>query len=375
MEAQEVLSRLLREMVRRGASDMHIRAAKPPMLRILGELLPLKLSRPITPKETREMALFLMSEQQWSLFEKNMEVDLSSTIEGVGRFRGNVYHQRGNINLALRVIPTVMPSIEGLNLPPVLKTLAEKPRGLVLVTGTTGCGKSTTLAAMINHINANRSAHIVTIEDPIEFEHLDNKSIVSQRELKSDTSTFAEALRTVVRQDPDVILVGEMRDLETIATAISAAQTGHLVFSTIHTVDTIQTITRIVDLYPPHQHAQIRLQLAETLMGVISQRLLKRSDISARIPAVEILVNTPMVKKSIEENDLDDVRKAMRKGEFYGMQTFNRALLDLYREGKVRLDDALECATNPDELMLAVRGIEAGAASGGGEDTKIVFEE
>ncbi|MGQ0645132.1 MAG: type IV pilus twitching motility protein PilT, partial [Elusimicrobiota bacterium] len=262
MNAQAYLEVILKEMLERRASDLHIRAGTPPMMRILGALEPSRYEQVLTPDQTKALAYALMTEKQRNHFDERLEVDLSYSVPGVGRFRGNVFQQRGAVNIAMRAVPTAVPGIEELGLPPVVKKLAEKERGLILVTGVTGCGKSTTLAAMIDYVNENRQDHIITIEDPIEFLHKDKKSIVSQRELGLDTFSYLDALKNVVRQDPDVILLGELRDLETMAAAITSAQTGHLVLSTIHTIDTAQTITRIVDLFPPHQQNQIRFQLA-----------------------------------------------------------------------------------------------------------------
>jgi twitching motility protein PilT len=360
METAEIFESLVREMMERNASDMHIRAGHPAMLRIHGDLEASRYEQPLTPEQTRVIAYAMMSDRVRRRFEERMEVDLSRSVPGVGRFRGNVYHQAGGINIALRVVPSKIPTIDELGLPPVVKKLAEQRRGLILVTGTTGCGKSTTLAAIIDQINNTRKSHIITIEDPIEFLHTDKTSIISQRELGLDTLNYADALKNVVRQDPDVILLGEMRDQETMAAAITSAQTGHLVLSTIHTIDTVQTINRIVDMFPPHQQNQIRLQLADTLQGVISQRLLPRGDTPGRVPAVEVLVATPLVRKAIEENDLAGMSNAVRQGQYYGMQTFNQALVKLYNEGKVRVQDALNAASNPEELMLAIRGVESG---------------
>jgi twitching motility protein PilT len=256
-------------------------------------------------------------------------------------------------------VPDKIPTIEELKLPPVLAQIADNQRGLVLVTGTTGCGKSNTLASMINRINMTRCENVITIEDPIEFIHKDVKSIVSQRELGFDTLTYLDALKNVVRQDPDVILLGEMRDQETVAAAITAAQTGHLVFSTIHTVDAAQSINRIVDLFPPHQQNQIRLLVADTLKAVISQRLLPHASGKGRVPAVEVLIVTPLVRKMIEENNLSEVVNLMKQGQFYGMQTFNQSLIKLFQANEVKLEDALQAATNPEELMLTVRGVQS----------------
>jgi twitching motility protein PilT len=256
----------------------------------------------------------------------------------------------------MRYVPVEIPSFETLNLPQVVKKIADNPRGLVLVTGTTGCGKSTTLASMIKHINSTRTNHIITLEDPIEFLHKDKLSIISQRELGIDTTSYSEALKHIVRQDPDVILIGEMRDTDTMAAALTAAQTGHLVLSTIHTIDAIQTVTRIVDMFPPHHQNQIRLQLSDTLKGVISQRLLANIK-GGRVPACEILVVTALVKKFIEQNTMSEIMQAMKQGAYYGMQVFNQSLLALYNSGNISLEDALAAATNPEELMMNIRGI------------------
>jgi twitching motility protein PilT len=359
---------LLDEMVRRKASDLHVRADGPAVLRIDGNLLPLE--RSLTGDETYAMAQLLMNDDQKHTFAERHEVDLAYTFPGIGRFRINAFRQRGVVNLAFRLVPVEVPTITGLRLPPVISQIADNQRGLVLVTGTTGCGKSNTLAAMINHINTTRAENIITIEDPIEFIHKDQKSIISQRELGFDTCTYIDALRNVVRQDPDVILLGEMRDQETVATAITAAQTGHLVFSTIHTVDAAQSINRIVDLFPVHQQSQIRMLLADTLKAVVSQRLLPHASGSGRIPAVEVLVVTPLIRKMIEENNLAEVLNLMKQGQYYGMQTFNQALLKLFETNEVKLEDALAAASNPEELMLALRGVQSGT-----EDATSFFEK
>jgi len=352
---------LLKELIERSASDLHIRAGGPPMLRVMGGLEPSRSAEKLSGEQTLAIAHSLLNENQRRQFETRLEVDFSYSMPNLGRFRGNVFQQRGTVNIALRVVPTQIPTIEELNLPQVVKKLADKQRGLILVTGTTGSGKSTTLAAMIDYINTSRQAHIITVEDPIEFLHQDKKSIISQRELGLDTLTYLDALKHVVRQDPNVILLGEMRDLETMQAAITSAQTGHLVLSTVHTINAVQTVSRIVDMFPPYQQNQIRYQLADTLQGVVSQRLLRRADITGRVPAVEVLWVTALVRKAIEENNMAEVSNALRQGSFYGMQNFNQALVKLYNDGKVRLDDALSAATNPEEVMLAVRGIEPGS--------------
>jgi twitching motility protein PilT len=348
---------LLEEMVARNASDLHIRANCPSVLRIDGQLVPLENT--LLADDTYAIAQSLMNEVQRSIFNQRHEADLACSFPGLGRFRVNVFRQRGTVNLALRIVPHKIPTIEELKLPPVLSQVADNKRGLILVTGTTGCGKSNTLAAMINHINGTRTENIITIEDPIEFIHKDNKSIISQRELGFDTMTYLDALKNVVRQDPDVILLGEMRDQETVAAAITAAQTGHLVLSTIHTVDAAQSLNRIVDLFPLHQQNQIRLLVADTLKAVVSQRLLPHASGKGRVPAVEVLVVTPLVKKMIEESNQAEMGNLMKQGQYYGMQTFNQALIKLFQAGEVKLEDALAAATNPEELMLAVRGIQS----------------
>jgi len=348
---------LLREMIEKKASDLHLRSGSPAVLRIDGKLSPMK--KTVSIEEMAVLSNALMNDEQKLAFKLRHEVDLGYTFdEDLGRFRINIFRQRGMINMAMRIIPVKIPTIAELKLPPVISQIADNQRGLVLVTGTTGCGKSSTLAAMINHINTTRSANIITIEDPIEFIHRDVKSIVSQRELGFDTLTYIDALKNVVRQDPDVILLGEMRDLETVATAITAAQTGHLVLSTIHTVNASQSVNRMVDLFPPHQHDQIRVLLADTLKAVISQRLLPHASGTGRVPAVEVLVVTPLVKKMIEENNLSEVVSLMKGGQYYGMQTFNQALIKLFQSGEIKLEDALNAATNPEELMLTIRGIQ-----------------
>ena len=278
---------------------------------------------------------------------------------GLGRFRANVFQQRGTVGIVLRVIPFGIRTIDDLGLPPILKHIAQEERGLVLVTGTTGSGKSTTLAAMIDHVNATRSAHIMTIEDPIEYLHRDYQSIVNQREVAVDTVSFAQALRSALRQDPDVILVGEMRDLETVETALNAAETGHLVFSTLHTLDATETINRIIAVFPPHQQRQVRIQLASVLKAVVSQRLIPRADGLGRVPAVEVMVATPFIRDCIVDKDRTAlIHGAMASGTSqYGMQSFDQSIFGLYQQGLVTLDEALRWASNVDDFKLKVQGI------------------
>ncbi len=356
----EMLQELLRGMVEKRASDLHLRTGTVPIYRIDGNLYPISDAR-ILPQTALNLLSQMLTPNQMRGFEMNSDVDFSYAFQGVGRFRGNAFRQRGSIAIVLRQIPTTIPNFTELHLPKVMPKFCQLSRGLVLVCGVTGSGKSTTLAAMIDSINTDRAEHIVTVEDPIEFLYKDKKSILSQRELGSDTPNFAEALRHVLRQDPDVILLGEMRDLETTSTAITAAQTGHLVLSTLHTTDAVQTINRIIDLYPPHQQTQVRYQLSDVLKGVICQRLIPRASGTGRVPAVEVLVVTALVRKAIAENQMHDVQEAIRQGQYYGMESFHQSLLKLYREGLIKLEDALEAASNPEELMMAVRGITTGS--------------
>ena len=355
---------LLREMVDKKGSDLHLRVGSPPIFRINGRLV--RSSHPmLNPKETERIGFSLLNEKQKQIFEEKHEYDLSYAIEGLARFRINIFLQRGTIHVAFRLVPFAVPDFEQLNLPPVLKKISENERGLVLVTGPAGCGKSTTLAAIVDYINSTRAVHIITIEDPIEFLHQDKKSVITQRELGEDTLDYPAALKHIVRQDANVILVGEMRDLATMAAALTAAQLGSLVLSTVHTIDAVQTITRIIDLFPPYQQNQVRLQLSDTLQAVISQRLLSRADGNGRIPAVEVLVATALVKKLIEENRIGETLGTVEKGDYYGMQSFNQALQKLYSKGLVKLEDALASASNPEELLLYIRGIDSGSGAKG----------
>ncbi len=353
------LKELLKLMVSKNASDLHLRSDKPAVFRVDGQLS-FKTPTPIAGEQVERWMKSIMSDTQARIFSETMECDLPLAVEGVGRFRVNVYRQRNVVNVAFRHVPGRIPTFEELKLPSVIKKITDETRGLILVTGTTGSGKSTTLAAMLDYINSTRSRHIITIEDPIEYVHEDKKSIVSQRELHADTLNFPDALKFVVRQDPDVILVGEMRDLETMSTALTAAQTGHLVLSTIHTIDAMQTVNRVIDVFPPHQQNQIRFQLADTLRGVISQRLLPHQSGVGRVPAVEVMVVTPIIRKYLLENTLTEIGPVMKQGAYYGMQTFHQALVGLINAGEISLETALAASSNPEEVMMTVRGVQTG---------------
>lgn len=351
------LNSLLKAMVQHKASDLHIRSDGPAYLRINGLMNKIGSSS-ISAAEVAQMAASAMPPRVKKIIEEKRDADFSVEGGELGRFRFNVFMQKNRMCISVRHIPARIPSLEELSLPvSPLQKLALSERGLILVTGITGSGKTSTLAAMLDFINQKMDGHIITIEDPIEFIYADKRSIISQRELGADTMCFVDALRAAMRQDPDVIMVGEMRDLETTQAAITAAETGHLVFGTVHTVNAVQTISRVVDLFPPHQQTQIRLQLAATIKGVISQRLLPCIK-GGRIPAVEILAVTAHVKKLIEDNSLVGVSQAIEKGAFYGMQSFNQSLVKLHKDGLVKLEDILATASNPDDVLLAVRGIE-----------------
>jgi twitching motility protein PilT len=353
------LNEILQVALRGGASDIHLKAGLPPMFRVDGSLVPLKDARRLPPEEIGRMALGIMNEYQKEKYKQTNEVDLAYGVPGLGRFRVNVFQQRGTIGIVLRVIPFKIQSIEQLMLPKVLERIAAEQRGLILVTGTTGSGKSTTLAAMIDHINATETCHVMTIEDPIEFLIRDKRSIVNQREVGVDTMSFGQALKSALRQDPDVILVGEMRDLETIETALTAAETGHLVLSTLHTVDATETVNRIISAFPPYQQKQVRLQLGAVLKAVISQRLVPRSDGKGRVPAVEVLLHTARVRELIEDKDrTKEIADAIAQGHVsYGMQTFDQSLMFLLKSGVISYEEALRQASNPDDFALRVSGV------------------
>ncbi|MGI9107990.1 MAG: type IV pilus twitching motility protein PilT [Pyrinomonadaceae bacterium] len=350
---------LLRGVAACGASDLHIKAGSFPVMRVDGELKPVINAPRLTQDDTLDMAFSMMSNRQKQRFKEISEVDIAYGLSGVGRFRANVFQQRGTVSMVLRVIPDTVRTITGLGLPPVAELVGNEQRGLILITGATGSGKSSTLAALIDHINSTRSGHIVTIEDPIEFLHRDKKSFITQREVDVDTRSFAEALRGALRQDPDVILVGEMRDHETIETALTAAETGHLVLSTLHTLDATETITRIVSSFPPHQQKSVRLQLAGILRAVISMRLVRAANGVGRVPAAEIMISTGTIRDYIaNEEKTPLIRDVIAAGTSqYGMQTFDQSLFNLFQSDLITLEEALRGASNPDEFRMRVAGI------------------
>ncbi|HUF24491.1 MAG TPA: type IV pilus twitching motility protein PilT [Vicinamibacterales bacterium] len=353
------LDDLLRTATAASASDLHVKAGSYPMMRVNGTLVPASEERRLEREDTEAMVNQMLSPAQQEQFKERLDLDLAYSVAGLGRFRCNVFQQRGTVGFVLRVISTRIMTIDELGLPPVLKRVAEEERGLVLVTGTTGSGKSTTLAAMIDHVNNTRSAHIMTIEDPVEYLHRDHRSIVNQREVTVDTLGFASALRAALRQDPDVILVGEMRDHETVETALSAAETGHLVFSTLHTLDATETINRIIAVFPPHQQRQVRLQLASVLKAAISQRLIPKADGVGRAAAVEVMLATPFIRDCIVDKEKTSmIPGAIAAGTSqYGMQTFDQSIFGLYQRGDITLDEAMRWASNVDEFKLKVAGI------------------
>jgi twitching motility protein PilT len=357
------INQLLQTAVASGASDLHLKVGSYPMMRVNGTLVVASEEKRLDRNDTESMAQALLSPDQVEKFKQNQDVDLAYSIDGLGRFRVNVFQQRGTVGMVLRVIPTRIKNVDELGLPPVLKRIASEERGLVLVTGTTGSGKSTTLAAMIDYINATRQAHVITIEDPIEYLHRDNRSLVNQREISVDARSFAYALRAALRQDPDVILVGEMRDIETVETALHASETGHLVFSTLHTLDATETINRIIALFPPHQQRQVRIQLAAVLKAAISQRLLPRADGLGRVAAVEVMTSTAFIRDCIIDKDRTSmIAGAIASGTSqYGMQTFDQAIFGLYSQKLVTLEEALRWASNVDDFKLKVAGISTTA--------------
>jgi twitching motility protein PilT len=356
-----LINELLKQAHSLNASDLHIKVGSPPIIRVYGELTPLTSEGRVSQEDAVKIAFSVMTPGQGEIFKKKNDIDLAYSVPGLGRFRCNVFIQRGTIGIVFRVIPMRIPTIDELLLPEVIKKISMEQRGLILVTGTTGSGKSTTLAAMIDLINSQRTEHIMTIEDPIEYLHRDKKSIVNQREIGSDTESFSKALRQALRQDPDVILVGEMRDFETIQTALVAAETGHLVLSTLHTVDATETVNRVISVFPPYQHKQVRMQLSSVLKGIISMRLVPKADGKGRVPAVEVLVATATIKDCILEPDKTRlIPDVIEQGTLhYGMQSFDQSIFGLFKSGLITYEEALKRASNPDDFVLKVKGIQS----------------
>jgi twitching motility protein PilT len=356
------LHQLLRAMIEKGASDMHITTGSPPLLRIDGAIVPLKLP-PLSPIETKQLCYSVLTEEQKIQFEKNKELDLSFGVKSLSRFRANIFMQRGAVSGAFRSIPFKILSFDELGLPPIVAELASRPRGLVLVTGPTGSGKSTTLASILDKINNETRQHIMTVEDPIEYLHPHKRSIVNQREVGSDTGTFKQALKYVLRQDPDVVLVGEMRDLETIEAALTIAETGHLVFATLHTNSAIQSINRVIDVFPPHQQSQVRAQLSFVLEGVISQLLLPRAGAPGRCLALEVMVPNAAIRNLIREDKVHQIYTQMQVGQQkHGMQTLNQSLYSLYARRMITLEEAMGRSNDTEELRMMIEGRVAGGA-------------
>jgi twitching motility protein PilT len=351
---------ILQHMIQQGASDVHLKVGRPPTLRIDGQMLTLEMP-PLTQEDLRSLAEQIMAPKNIKEFSEQKESDFALAVPGIGRFRVNAYQQRGTIAYAMRTVPFQAKTVAELNLPEVCERIALMPRGLILVTGITGSGKSTALASMLHYINQNRHANIITIEDPIEFLHRDIKSSINQREVGTDTNSFGQALRRVLRQDPDILLVGEIRDIDTLDTALKAAETGHLVFSTLHTTDATQTINRILSFYPPHQQTEVRYMLSTALRAIISLRLVRRADRKGRVPAAEILVNTEAVRDQIRDmTKALNIPQLIKEGAVpYGMQSFDQSLMNWYHKGVISYDDALFAATNPAEFSLRAQGIAA----------------
>ncbi|MGB9856953.1 MAG: type IV pilus twitching motility protein PilT [Dictyoglomaceae bacterium] len=353
------LDKIIESALELNASDIHLKVGTPPAVRVMGDITFLD-APPLTEEEIKNMIYPLIKAQFIKFFEENGELDFAFEKEGRARFRGNLYLQRGTIALSLRIIPLRIPSIEELFLPSVIKNLASRKSGLILVTGPAGSGKSTTLAAIIEYLNNNFSLNIITIEDPIEFVFLDKKSLISQREIGIDTKSYTNALKMALREDPNVIMVGELRDLETMSVALQAAETGHLVLSTVHTTDAVTTVERIIDSFPPHQQHQVRVQLSNVLQGIISQRLLKRKDKKGLIPACEVLVGTLGVKKLIREQRTNELPKIIQESKLEGMQTFNQHLIELFRKNLIDEKEALSATPHPSDLALILKGITPG---------------
>ncbi|TAN61507.1 type IV pilus twitching motility protein PilT [bacterium] len=353
------LTAILNVAVKGKASDVHLKAGVPPILRVYGSLVPIKNHDRLVPDEVAKTALSLLNDTQKEVFRTHHQVDMAYSVPGLGRFRVNIFQQRGAVGMVFRVIPMKIMTFDELNLPKVLERIAGEQRGLVLVTGVTGSGKSTTLASVIDQINNNRSGHIISIEDPIEYLHRDKRCIINQREIGVDAMTFSEALRGALRQDPDIIMVGEMRDMETIEIALTAAETGHLVLSTLHTIDAMETVNRIVSVFPPYQQKQIRIQLAGVLKGIVSQRLMPTKDGKGRVPAVEVMVTTARIRECVEDKEkTKEISDAIYKGyTTYGMQTFDQSILSLLNKDLITYEEAMKQASNPADFELRVKGI------------------
>lgn len=355
---------LLKQMIERGASDLHITTGSPPRLRIDGRLIPID-HPPLTPVDTKNLCYSILTDAQKHRFEENNELDLSFGIKGLSRFRANIFMQRGAVAGAFRAIPFSIKTFHELGLPDIINELVKKPRGLILVTGPTGSGKSTTLAAIVDRINEERYDHIITIEDPIEYLHTHKKSLVNQREVNADTTSFKAALKYVLRQDPDVVLIGEMRDLETIEAALTVSETGHLTLATLHTNSAVQTINRIIDVFPSHQQEQIRVQLSFVLEGIISQQLIPKKSGQGRVLAVEILIPNPAVRNLIREDKIHQIYSIMQTGQARsGMQTMNQSLLELYTKGLISYEDAIGRSTVPEELITMIQRTSATSMRG-----------
>jgi twitching motility protein PilT len=360
------LHQLLQTMIDKGASDLHITTGSPPQLRVDGKLVPMNLP-PLSATETKQICYSVLTDVQKHKFEENDELDLSFGIKGLSRFRANIFMQRGAVAAAIRTIPFKIMTFEELNLPPIINELVKKPRGLILVTGPTGSGKSTTLASMIDKINSERHEHIITVEDPIEFLHQHKKSVVNQREVGADTKSFKQALKYVLRQDPDVVLIGEMRDLETIEAALTVSETGHLAFGTLHTNSAVQTINRIVDVFPPHQQTQVRAQLSFVLEGILAQQLMPKASGTGRVLALEVMVPNPAIRNLIREDKVHQIYSTMQTGQSkFGMQTMNQSLIELYQRRMITYDDAVGRSPVPEEIiaMMSRTGAAVGAPKG-----------
>lgn len=346
---------LLGKAIEMGASDVHITVASPPTVRVNSKLSHIGETK-LMPDDTKQLTRETLSDKQWEDLERIGELDLSFSNPGLGRFRVNAYKQRGTYSMAFRIVNLTIPSMQVLNLPPVVEDLCMRQRGLILVTGPTGSGKSTTLASMIDYMNHHNSAHIITIEDPIEYLHRHNTCMVNQREIGNDSQSFANALRASLRQDPDVILVGEMRDLETIATAITAAETGHLVLSTLHTIGAVKTVDRIIDVFPPHQQQQVRIQLASIIEAVISQQILPRADGKGRVAAFEVMVATPAIRNLVREGKTHQIQTMLQTGSKFGMKTMDNSLMDLYKQRKINLESLKKYAVDEQAVMQQIMG-------------------